>query len=125
MATAKCDPPRPDAQAIIEEVGAIRFCRDQIGECLPEAGVRAMRWLLPFAAASFRSPSVDGLDLLKASLNPCLAFVRGGKPLEVVVAGIVSRHRRRCGPRPPPFGGYYLIWLCPTCLKWSREHVIS
>jgi hypothetical protein len=87
--------------------------------------VRTKRWLLPFAAASFSFLSGDDLDLLKASLNPCLAFIRGGKPLEVVVPGIVPPHRRRCGPRPPPFGGYYLIWLCPTCLKWGREHAIS
>ena len=75
---------------------------------------------LPLApAAMFSFPGFDGLDLLEAGLDPRLTFVGSWKPLGVVVPRVPS-----VGSRGSPFGGYYLIWLCPTCLNCGREHAI-
>ena len=80
---------------------------------------------LPLAAAAmFSFPGFDGLGLLEAGLDPRLAFVGSRKPLGVVVPRVPFLYRRSAGSRGSPFGGYYLIWLCPTCLNVGQTHAI-
>ena len=66
---------------------------------------------------------IGSLGLLEAGLDPRLTLVGSRKPLEVVVPRVPSLYRC-AGPLGSPLGGYYLIWLCPTCLNVGRKHAI-